>query len=85
MSTSIKEPIRRTQAYWYVDGLWEIGFGILFFTLGLELIIEASATDKSAALGFLRAVRYIVLIAGPIHRSMDLLWECHNNFAVRPS
>lgn len=28
MSTDIREPIRRTQAYWYVDGLFEIGTSV---------------------------------------------------------
>ena len=40
MNDPIKEIQRQTQRYWYVDGLNEIGAGILIFLLGLLYLLE---------------------------------------------
>jgi len=45
--------IRRTRGYWYVDGLWEIGYGCLFIIMGTLLYLQAVVSDESPLADFL--------------------------------
>jgi hypothetical protein len=64
--TNIKDPIRRTQAYWYVDGLVELGTGVLFLMLGFVLIIEGAILDNASLANTLSFVRNFLMIGGTI-------------------
>ncbi|MCJ7657700.1 MAG: hypothetical protein MUO67_00970 [Anaerolineales bacterium] len=44
---NIKRTIRRTRGYWYVDGLWEIGYGCLFTVMGALLYLQAAIPSDS--------------------------------------
>lgn len=66
MSTNIKEPIRRTQAYWYVDGLVEMGTGFTFLLLGIVLILESVAPADSRQANILSFLRNAIIIGGTI-------------------
>ena len=62
MTTTIKEPIRRTLAYWYVDGLVEMGMGLIFFLLGIVLILESKTPSGSTQASLLSFFRNAILI-----------------------
>jgi hypothetical protein len=64
--TNIKNPIQRTQAYWYVDGLVELGTGALFLMLGIVLAIEGTITPTSSLAKALSFVRNFLMIGGTI-------------------
>lgn len=66
MSTKVKELMRRTQAYWYVDGLVELGTGIVFFLLGIVLILESVTPPDSNLSSILSFSRNTILIGGTI-------------------
>ena len=66
MSDLIKVPLRRVQAYWYVDGLVELGSGILFALLGVVLWAEGATPRGSAFAGALSTLRQVLLIGGTI-------------------
>ena len=66
MSHKFKESIRRTQAYWYIDGLVELGTGIVFFVLGIILILESSTPSDSNLSSILSFFRNTFLIGGTI-------------------
>ena len=66
MTTKIKEPIRRTQAYWHVDGLVELGTGSIFILLGIVLILESIASAGSKQASILFFLRNVILIGGTI-------------------
>jgi hypothetical protein len=70
MNDQFKKPVRRTQAYWYVDGLAELGTGILFLFLGIVLWIEGSAPKGSTFAGTMSTLRQILLIGGMIGVSL---------------
>lgn len=66
MNDPIKGPVRRAQAYWYVDGLMELGSGILFILLGIVLWVEGAAPNGSTFAGIMSTIRQILLIGGTI-------------------
>jgi len=43
----IERTIRRTRGYWYVDGLWEIGYGCMFTMMGSVLYLQAVIPSDS--------------------------------------
>ncbi|MFN2237623.1 MAG: hypothetical protein ACK2U1_25615 [Anaerolineales bacterium] len=66
MTHKFKESIRRTQAYWYVDGLVELGTGLVFILLGIILIIESITPADSNFSSILSFLRNAILIGGTI-------------------
>jgi hypothetical protein len=66
MTSKFKESIRRTQAYWYVDGLVELGTGLVFILLGIILILESITPSDSNISSFLSFFRNAILIGGTI-------------------
>jgi hypothetical protein len=66
MTHKFKESIRRTQAYWYIDGLVELGTGIIFFVLGIILMLESSTPSDSNLSSILSFFRNAILIGGTI-------------------
>jgi len=82
MNENIKEPIRRTRAYWYVDGLYELGNGVFFILLGIVLLIEASAPKDSSFANLMSLLRNLVLIGGTI--SVSLLVQAAKNRLTYP-
>jgi len=66
MTNPIKDPIRRTQAYWYVDGLVEIGTGVFLMLLGIILIIEGALPADAPWADTLAFVRNMTMVVGTI-------------------
>jgi hypothetical protein len=63
MDDPIKKIQRQTQRYWYVDGLNEIGVGVLIFLLGLLYLLEWLLTPGDPA-SMLTSLGQPVLIIG---------------------
>ena len=66
MTHKFKESIRRAQAYWYIDGLVELGTGMLFFVLGIILMLESTTPSDSNLSSILSFFRNVFLIGGTI-------------------
>ena len=62
---NIERTIRRTRGYWYVDGLWEIGYGCLFTVMGILLYLQAAIPSESQ-LADLLGYAFLFLIIGLI-------------------
>jgi len=60
---NIKRTIRRTRGYWYIDGLWEIGYGCLFTVMGALLYLQA-AIPSDSKLADLLGYAFLVIIIG---------------------
>jgi hypothetical protein len=54
--------IRRTRGYWYIDGLWEIGYGCLFIIMGTLLYLQAVLPDESPLSDFLGYGFFVLII-----------------------
>ena len=65
MNNNIEHAIRRTRGYWYVDGLWEIGYGCLFTVMGMLLYLQA-AIPSDSQLADLLGYAFLFLIIGLI-------------------
>jgi hypothetical protein len=64
MSENIQDSVRRTRAYWYIDGISELCMGVLFILLGIVLLIEGPALKGSNLAVVMASIRYIVIIGG---------------------
>ena len=62
---NIERTIRRTRGYWYVDGLWELGFGCIFTVMGFLLYLQA-AIPSDSQLADVLGYGFLVLIIGLI-------------------
>ena len=60
---SIEHTMRRTRRYWYIDGLWEIGYGCLFTIMGLLLYLQAFIPAESKFADFLEYGFPVLIIA----------------------
>jgi hypothetical protein len=60
---NIENTIRRTRSYWYVDGLWEIGYGCLFTTMGFLFYLQAIIPDESLSANLLQYGFLVLIIA----------------------
>ena len=47
MTINLKHTQKRAQAYWYIDGLYELGFGILLLLISLTLILQWTSIDNA--------------------------------------
>lgn len=47
MKDDIDKTIKRTQQYWFIDGLTEIAVGIVFLLIGVLFLVEAAAPPDS--------------------------------------
>ena len=79
MTPKFKDLIRRTQAYWYVDGLVEFGTGMVFFALGIILILESITPSDSNLSSILSFFRNAILVGGTIGNGLltglILVWQ----------
>jgi hypothetical protein len=66
MTPKFKDLIRRTQAYWYIDGFVELDTGIIFFLLGIILMLESTTPSDSNLSSALSFSRNAILIGGTI-------------------
>ena len=64
-NNNIEHTIRRTRSYWYIDGLWEIGYGCLFTVMGTLLYLQTLIPSDSQ-LADLAGYVFLVLIIGLI-------------------
>jgi hypothetical protein len=60
---TIEHTMRRTRRYWYVDGLWEIGYGCLFTIMGLMLYLQAFIPAESNFADYLEYGFPVLIIA----------------------
>jgi len=60
---NIEQTIRRTRSYWYVDGLWETGYGCLFTVMGFLLYLQVAIPQESNLADFLEYGFLVVIIA----------------------
>jgi hypothetical protein len=63
MNDNIERAIRRTRSYWYIDGLWEIGYGCLFTIMGFLLYLQTLIPAESKFAGFLEYGFLVLIIA----------------------
>lgn len=66
MNKNVENAIQRTQAYWYVDGLYELGSGIFAIVVGIFLVIEGSLPAGSSIASTMSFLRNVALIGGTI-------------------
>ncbi len=74
---SIKEITKRTQRYWYEDGIWEIGFGAINLLLGLFYLLVAPI-NWVGPLSFVLVLLQVGVVLGAfriINRLVTLLKE----------
>ncbi len=62
MQDPVNEMIKRTQRYWYVDGISEIGVGVLFVLLGLSFFVIAWLAPLSPLQGWIVAIGQPLLV-----------------------
>lgn len=60
---TIEHTMRRTRRYWYVDGLWEIGYGCLFTIMGLLFYLQAFIPTESKFTDILEYAFPVLIIA----------------------
>lgn len=63
-SDPVEEIKRRTQRYWYVDGLSEIGAGCVLIVLGLLYVVVALTSNPSVRNWLLGLGQPLVVLAG---------------------
>lgn len=64
MTKNISNLTRRTRAYWFIDGLAEIGSGILFVVLGIPYLLWSLAPQGSALAKIASTGRDVLLLLG---------------------
>lgn len=64
MTENISNLARRTRAYWFIDGLAEIGSGILFVVLGIPYLLWSLAPQGSAQAKIASTGRDVLLLLG---------------------
>lgn len=76
---NIEHTIRRTRSYWYIDGLWEIGYGCLFTVMGFLLYLQAiipsdsQLTDIMGYVFLVFTIGLIVLINWAVRKAKEHL------------
>ena len=66
MTINLKHTQKRAQAYWYIDGLYELGFGILLLLISLTLILQWTSIDNAKLSDVFRITRQLLLFLGVI-------------------
>ena len=64
MTDNIYNLASRTRAYWFIDGLAEIGSGILFVVLGIHYLLWSLAPQGSALAKIASTGRDVLLLLG---------------------
>jgi hypothetical protein len=64
MTDKIADPTRRTQAYWFIDGMAEIGSGTLFVVLSIPYLLWSLAPEGSRLAKLASSGRDILLLLG---------------------
>jgi hypothetical protein len=73
----VNEMTKRTQRYWYEDGIWEMSFGLINLILGLFFLITAPL-DWTGPRAILLLLLQMIVIVGPfllINRVVAFLKE----------
>jgi hypothetical protein len=74
---SVNQVTKKIQRYWYEDGIWEIGFGLVNAIIGAFFLVTAPF-DWSGSNGLVLLVLQFVFIVGPflvINRAVRFLKE----------
>jgi hypothetical protein len=62
---NIDATMRRTRAYWYIDGLTEIAAGAVFLAIGVLFVVETALLASERASGNLSALGLpVIILAG---------------------
>ncbi|HEX7542283.1 MAG TPA: hypothetical protein VF352_09145, partial [Anaerolineales bacterium] len=64
MTDKIADATRRTRGYWFIDGLAEIGGGILFVVLSIPYLLYSLAPEGSGMAKMASSGRDVLLLLG---------------------